>query len=221
MEPIKVLLVDDHALFRGGVSHLLQSQEEFEVVGEAQGGEEGLEKAKELMPDVVLMDVFMPGMGGFEATRRLKNILPYVKVVMLTVVEEEEALFEAIKSGAQGYLLKDIEPEDLFVMLKGVMRGEAPISRATAAKILGELARRSEPAHKEAQPQDKLTPREREILEYLAKGSTNKEIGTSLGISENTVKNHLKNILEKLHLRNRVEAAAYFLREGLGQGGHS
>jgi RNA polymerase sigma factor (sigma-70 family) len=214
MEPMKILLADDHNLFRSGVASLLGQQEDFEVVGEARNGEEALEKARELMPDVILMDIYMPGCTGLEATRRIKEVLPYAKIIILTVSEEDQTLFEAVKSGAHGYLLKKIEPDQLFSMIRGVFKGEAPISRATAAKILNEFAKQRsdeprEKAHKS------LTAREREVLMLLTQGSTNKEIASSLGISENTVKNHLRNILEKLHLENRVQAAAFAIREGL------
>ena len=217
MEAMRILLVDDHALFRSGVAGLLRQQAGFEVVGEAGDGAEALEKAREIMPDVILMDVFMPGMGGLEATRRIKAVLPYVKIVMLTISEEDKDVFEAVKSGAHGYLLKKIEPEAFIRTLRGVFRGEAPISRATAAKILAEFARQALRGPGDASPQGRLSPREQEVLELLTKGASNKEIASSLGISNNTVKNHLKNILEKLHLENRVQAAAYALREGLAR----
>ncbi|MEE9229638.1 MAG: response regulator transcription factor [Acidobacteriota bacterium] len=216
MDVIKVLLVDDHALFRSGVAGLLAEQPGFEVVGEAADGKEALQKATELMPDIILMDVYMPGTGGLEATRNIKKELPYVKVVMLTVSEEDKDLFEAIKAGAQGYLLKKIDPKEFFRTLRAAFNGEAPMSRATAAKILGEFNRLASGNGKGNSPNNsKVSPREREVLELLTKGSTNKEIASSLYISENTVKNHLKNILEKLHLKNRVEAVTYALREGL------
>lgn len=215
MDVLKVLLVDDHALFRSGVATLLQRHEGFEVVGEARDGEEALAKAEELMPDVILMDIYMPRCDGLQATRRIKESLPYTKIVILTASDEDHTLFEAIKSGAHGYLLKNIEPQDLFDMLRGVSRGEAPISRATAAKILDELAKRRDQSPESDRPQDRLTQREREVLVLLTRGATNKEIANDLCISENTVKNHLRNILEKLHLENRVQAAAFALREGL------
>jgi len=214
MEPMRILLADDHTLFRSGLASLLSLQEDFEVVAEARNGEEALEKASELMPDVILMDIYMPVCTGLEATRRIKEVLPYTKIIILTVSEEDQTLFEAVKSGAHGYLLKKIEPEELFRMVRGVFKGEAPISRATAAKILNEFAKQGD----EEPPQkvyDSLTAREREVLELLTHGSTNKEIANSLSISENTVKNHLRNILEKLHLENRVQAVAFALREGL------
>jgi len=218
MEPIKALLVDDHVLFRKGVASALASQRDIEVVGEAANGEEALAKARELMPDVILMDISMPGMDGLEATRRIKAEVPHVKIIILTVAEEDKSLFEAIKSGAHGYLLKTIEPRPLMEALRGVFRGEAPISRVTASKILGEFARQSQRAgREEALPVGRLSPREHEILERLTKGATNKEIAAALGISNHTVKNHLQNIMEKLHIQNRVQAVAYALQAGLGR----
>lgn len=215
MEAMRILLVDDHALFRAGVAGLLRQQVGFQVVGEAEDGEEALEKAKELMPDLILIDLYMPGMGGLEATRRIKEVLPSVKIVVLTVSEEDRDVFEAVKAGAHGYLLKKIESEAFFRTLRGVFRGEAPISRATATKILAEFARQTCRGAGDASPPGGLSPREQEVLEVLTRGATNKEIAASLGISGDTVKNHLKNILKKLHLGNRVQAAAYALREGL------
>jgi DNA-binding NarL/FixJ family response regulator len=213
--PIRVLLVDDHALFRRGIASIVAAERGFQVVGEAGNGLEALDRARELMPDVILMDIFMPGANGLEATRRIKEALPYVKIVMLTVSEEDQNLFEAIKSGAQGYLLKKIEPQELFAMLKGVVQGDAPISRAMAGKILGEFARQARRAAATPLPGADLSPREKEVLEQVTQGKSNKEIAAALAIAENTVKNHLKNILEKLHLENRVQAATFALREGL------
>ena len=218
MEPIKVLLVDDHALFRKGVANALALQRDIEVVGEASNGEEALAKARELMPDVILMDISMPACDGLEATRRIKAEIPYVKIIILTVAEQDESLFDAIKSGAHGYLLKTIEPRPLLEALRGVSRWEAPISRVTASKILKEFARRSQrSAPQEASPVGKLSPRESEILELLTKGTTNKEIAATLCISIHTVKNHLQNIMEKLHIQNRAQAVAYALEAGLGR----
>ena len=215
VEPMRVLLVDDHALFRKGLASLIDTLEDMEVVGEAGGGREALERARELMPDLILMDIQMPGWNGLKAARLIKEEMPYVKIVMLTISDKEEDLFEAIKNGAEGYLLKDIEPEELIGLLRGVYRGEAPISRQTAAAILGEFARLAQKETWVPIAGDGITPREREVLQLVAQGATNKKIASQLFIAENTVKNHLRNILAKLHLENRVQAAAYALREGL------
>ncbi len=218
MNTIRVLVADDHSLFRKGVAAALADYPDIQLVGEASDGQQAVTKARELNPHVVLMDISMPGMDGLEATRRIKAEHPDIKIVILTIAEEDQNLFEAIKSGAQGYLLKNVEPRELAEMLRGVFRGEAPISRATAAKILAEFARQAQGTTVGAQASGRLTRREREVLGLVASGSTNKEIATALGISPSTVKNHLQNILEKLHLDNRVQAAAFALREGLTSG---
>jgi len=213
MTPIRVLIADDHALFRRGVASLLAAEPDFEVVGEAVDGRQAVDMARELMPDVILMDISMPVLDGLEATRQIKAEIPYVRIVILTASDGERSLFEAVKSGAQGYLLKNIDPQALYGTLRGVVRGEAPISRMMAGRLLEEFARQ----HREPAPAlaGELTAREREVLEQVARGRSNKEIAAALAIAENTVKNHLKNILEKLHLENRVQAATYALREGL------
>lgn len=209
MEPIRVLLVDDHQLFRRGVASLLSGREDIEVVGEANNGAEAVERARELMPDVILMDIKMPRLDGIAATKQLKTEIPYVRIMMLTVSETDEDLFEAIKAGASGYLLKNVDPDYLIASVQQVQRGEVPIAPTMAAKILREL---TAPADTTVQA---LTGRERQVLELLAGGLANKEIAFQLKISENTVKNHLRNILEKLHLQNRVQAALYAVRMGL------
>jgi two-component system nitrate/nitrite response regulator NarL len=220
-EPLRIVLVDDHSLFRAGIASLLASRGGMEVVGEAQNGQEAVEAARNLKPDIVLMDVHMPKLDGIQATRLITAELPKVKVVMLTVSEQDKDLFEAVKNGAHGYLLKNLEPEELFDYLAGISRGEAPISRTMATRILSEFAsqaaksRTAEPT----EPSDVLTPREREVLKLVAAGSTNKEIASALTLTENTVKNHLRNILEKLHLENRTQAAAYALKRGMDDGG--
>src|SRR3990172_2399061 len=216
MTTMRVLLADDHPLFRKGLASLLSTEKGFKVVGEAQDGVEALNKAQDLKPDLVLMDIYMPGGNGLEATRRIKEALSSVKVVILTVSEEDKNLFEAIKCGAHGYLAKKIEPGELFEMLRGVSRGEAPISRSTAAKILKEFAEQASRGREEP-AEEKLSLKEREVLELVTRGLTNKEIGNKLGITENTVKNHLKNILDKLHLENRVQAATFALKKKINK----
>ena len=167
-----------------------------------------------MKPDIILMDIHMPNCDGIKATRLIKAELPNVRIVMLTVSDEDEDLFEAIKGGAQGYLLKNLRPEALFDMLRGTMQGEAPISPVMATKILGEFAQRTKKTEGVV-PTAALTGREREILALVVNGISNKEIAGRLFITEGTVKNHLHNILEKLHLENRVQAATYALREGI------
>jgi DNA-binding NarL/FixJ family response regulator len=215
MEPIRILLVDDHILFRKGIANLIASQDDLEVVGEAGDGREALKKARELMPDLILMDIALPEVSGREATRAIKDEMPYVKIVMLTVSERDSDLFEAIRSGADGYLLKDLEPEQLFKLCRGVFRGEAPLSPLMAAKILREFSSLAQAQLEAIGPANNITPREMEVLQLVVKGKTNKEIAESLCVTESTVKNHLRNILAKLHLKNRVQAAAYAVREGL------
>jgi DNA-binding NarL/FixJ family response regulator len=213
VEKKRILLADDHILFRKGLAQLLNSQPDFQVIGEAADGLEAREKARELMPDLILMDIDMPRCDGREATRLIKAELPYVVIVILTVSDDERDLFATIKNGAQGYLLKKIDPVDLFEQLRGLSRGEAALSRLMANKILREFAQK-EPALARNGDSD-LTGREQQVLRLVAQGLTNREIAANLVIAENTVKNHLRNILAKLHLENRVQAAAYAVREGL------
>jgi len=214
MKPIRLLLVDDHALFRKGLARLLEQEQGFAVVGEAQDGAEAFKKAEDLKPDLVLMDIHMPGSSGIQATRQIREVLPATKVVILTVSEEDKDLFEAIKYGAHGYLLKKVRPEALYETIRSVFRGEAAVSRATAAKILEEFARQARKPREENY-EEMLSVREQEVLRLLTEGRTNKEIGNRLAIAENTVKNHLKNILGKLHLDNRVQAATFALAKGI------
>jgi DNA-binding NarL/FixJ family response regulator len=215
MEPLRVLLVDDHILFRKGVASLLASHKDIEVVGEAGDGVEAVAKARETVPDVILMDLAMPKCSGLEATRLIKREMPHVKIIMLTVSDDDRDLFAAIKNGADGYLLKNLEPHQLFDMLEGVRRGEAPISGVLAAKILQEFRQPDQSLPRQSEANDKLTPREIEVLERVVEGATNKEIAEALVITENTVKIHLRNILEKLHVQNRIQAAVYAVRQGL------
>jgi DNA-binding NarL/FixJ family response regulator len=214
MKPIRVLVVDDHALFRKGVTSLLRPSEGFAVVGEAQDGREAIAKAQTTLPDVVLMDISMRGMDGLEATRRIKAAMPSTRIIILTVSEDDHSLFEALKAGAQGYLLKSVEPQELFRTLRGAVQGEAFVTPSMAPKILAEFTRQAQARPSSASAV--LSPREREVLELLTRGAVNKEIASALDISDNTVKNHLKSIMEKLHVENRVQAVAWALRKGLG-----
>ncbi|MDW7675632.1 MAG: response regulator transcription factor [Bacillota bacterium] len=214
MDKVKLLIVDDHALVRKGISSLLAEEDSVEVIGEAANGLEALDITKELMPDVILMDINMPECNGIEATKLIKKELPYVKIVMLTVYEDEQYLFEAVKSGAQGYLLKNLEPENLVASIMDLLKGEAPISPSMATKIINEYAHITA---RDSKTDNDLTRREREVLDMLSQGLTNKEIAKQLMISDNTVRNHIRNIFDKLHLENRVQAAAYALQVGLGK----
>jgi DNA-binding NarL/FixJ family response regulator len=214
MEPLRLLLVDDHMLFRKGLARLLSAQPDFEVVGEAADGLEGVEQVQLLRPDVVLMDIRMPNCDGLEATRRIKTQMPSVRVVMLSVSDDEEDLVTAVRYGADGYLLKDLLPETLFQQLRGLVSGEAPLSRAMTGKLLRQLAQRSQPTLQPA-ASDVLSARECEVLTLVVDGCSNAEIAQELGIARNTVKNHLRSILAKLGARNRVQAAAYAVSQGL------
>jgi DNA-binding NarL/FixJ family response regulator len=200
-------------MFRKGLASLINSNTGMEVVGEAADGMEAVVLAQRLSPDVILMDIRMPGCNGLQATRLIKAQDPKARIIILTVSEEEDDLFEAIKSGAQGYVLKNMSPEALFEALEAVVRGEAPLSPAMGAKLLEEFKRLSQ-EHTVAGPL-LLSPRERQILEYIAAGAGNKEIANNLGIAPGTVKNHIHNILEKLHAQNRAQAVAQAIREGL------
>ena len=211
MEPWRLLLVDDHALFREGLASLFAYQDDFVVVGEASNGVTALAQVAALGPDIILMDIDMPGEDGITTTRKLKSEFPDVTVVMLTVHDATDKLLEAIKAGAQGYLVKNIRTAELLEQLRGLRRGEAAITRRMAARILEEF-QRGQPTPVESASD--LTARELEVLELVADRLSNKEIAARLVISEHTVKNHLKNILAKLHLRSRREAADYGLARG-------
>ncbi len=210
---MKVLLADDHALFRDGIRSLLEARG-VDIVGEAENGRLAVELAQRLQPDIVLMDLDMPELNGLAATRLISAETPDVKVVMLTASEEDADLFEAIKSGAQGYLLKNLKVDELMGMLESVLHDEPALSPALARKLLGEFAKPSPTRHDRAS--DDLTDREREVLELLVHGVTsNRELAERLIVTENTVKYHLRNILSKLHLQNRAQVVAYTLNHRL------
>jgi|SRR5690606_25566712 len=213
---IRVLICDDHALFRRGLTMVLGSEDGIEVVGEAEDGADALAKAEELVPDVILMDVRMPRVTGIEATRAIAEAVPTTKILMLTVSDEEDDLYEAIKAGATGYLLKEISIEEVAGAVRAVVNGQSLISPSMASKLLTEFTNLSKQAHeRQSVPSPRLTDRELEVLRLVAKGMTNKDIAAELYISENTVKNHVRNILEKLHLHSRMEAVMYAVREKL------
>lgn len=212
---LKILLVDDHHLVRKGIKALLVDHEDLEVVGEAADGQEAIELNRKLHPDVILMDVRMPVCDGIEATRLIREEFPEAKILMLTVSEDDHHLFEAIRQGAQGYLLKNVEPAELAAAVRGMARGEAPISPSLARKIINGFAKSASGRTSDLQLAEELTVREREVLRMVAKGSTNREIAGKLFISENTVKNHLRNIMDKLHCKNRAQAVAFGLRTGI------
>jgi DNA-binding NarL/FixJ family response regulator len=220
---LRVLLVDDHSLFLEGLHNLLRAGG-YQVVGAAHDGMEALQLARSLRPDVILMDIRMPGCDGLTATRLIQAEMPECKIVMLTTSAEDADLFEALKSGASGYLLKNLEPNQLFDYLSGLARGEAPLSRELSARLLREFVHQAAAlgqrasaglAGEAADPE--LTPRQREVLVLVADGLTYKEVGAALHISENTVKYHMGEVLRRLHLKNREQVVAYARRTGLAR----
>ena len=216
MSAEKFLLVDDNTLLRASLAKLIGLWRKDAIIEEASNGQEALEKARRLRPGIILMDIRMPDCDGIEATRLIKAELPETKVIMLTVSEQEEDLFEAISSGAHGYLLKNVRPEELFEMLEGALRGEAVIAPAMAQRILKAFVSQ---AHRRATlsgAQAEISPREMEVLELASQGASNKEIADRLFVSVGTVKNHIHNILEKLHLKNRAQIAAYARMRKIG-----
>ena len=212
---MRILIADDHSLFRDGLRSLLQA-EGHDVIGEAKNGNEAVALARELKPDVVLLDLQMPELDGIGATKLIVGAMPEMKVVILTASEEESKLFDAIKSGAQGYLLKNLEAEEFFDMLERAQRGEPALTPALARKLLQEFAKPAEATAPASTSPDDLTAREREVLELMVEGVTsNRKLAKRLGLSENTVKFHVRNILDKLRLHNRAEVVSYALRHGI------
>lgn len=212
MEEIRVLIVDDHPMALEGMKDILEDDDAFHIIGEAMTGKEAIEKTESLMPDLILMDINLPDISGKEATRQIKAKFPYVKIVMVTVSDDIVDLFESIKYGAQGYLLKHVEHESWLPYLRAIMNDDSPIDQLIAKQMLKEFTEKNKKQHDE---QAVLSGREREILTWVAKGLTNKEISMQLGISEYTVKNHLKNLFQKLHLNNRVQLAKYAYEHGI------
>jgi len=218
MKKNRVLLVDDHALFREGLAVVISSQPDMEVVGNANDGLEAVIKAQELKPDLILMDIQMSTMDGLEATRQIKQMLPDTTIVVLTVRDDDEKLFEALKSGAQGYLLKDIRSHKMIEMLQSAMNGEAAITPSLAGRVLAEFRRmslRQAGDSGAAHEDNSLTERELEVLSLVAKGASDKEVAEKLFVSLNTVKTHIRNILAKLRVDSRREAAKLAQSKGL------
>ncbi len=213
-EPIRVLVVDDQELFRRGLTMLLAVEPGLEVVGEAGDGAEGVTLAESAAPDVILLDVRMPKKSGIEACLAIKESVPSAKIIMLTVSDEEADLYEAVKSGASGYLLKDSSIEEVAQAIRVVADGQSLISPSMAIKLIDEFKQMSRP-ERETGPALRLTERELDVLRLVAQGHSNKEIASRLFISENTVKNHVRNMLEKLQLHSRMEAVMYAVRENL------
>lgn len=211
---IRVFLCDDHTLFRQGIRKLLELEHDIEVVGEESNGQAMLENLKKTDPDVILMDIAMPGMNGVIATSKVKKILPQTRIIILTVYEDETHVFNAIKAGAMGYLLKDVSIDELVEAIHSVYKGEALIQPRIAAKVLKEFTMLDKRTMKEGDKfYNDLTEREKEVLRLIALGGSNKEIAQKLGITEKTVKNHISRIFQTLHVNNRTQAAIYALEQ--------
>jgi len=213
MDKISILIVDDHPVVREGLRAFLQLQEDMEVVGEAADGVEATEKIGELLPDVALIDLVMPRMDGITTIRQIKNLSPSTRILVLTSFSEDDKVFPAIKAGALGYLMKDTKPADLAESIRSVYRGQPSLHPQVARKLMDQIAPRGEEA------EERLTPREMEVIGLIARGHSNKEIAGALAISEKTVKAHVSNILQKLHLADRTQAALYAVREKIANGG--
>ena len=211
MQPFRILIVDDHAHAREGIRDILEEYEDFIIVGEGTNGQEAIELTEKLMPDIVLMDIGMPVMDGLEATKQIKLQFPYVKIVVITVSDDITDLFDALKKGAQGYLLKNLQSEVWYDYLRAFALDEVPMSKEIAFQILKEFPQETSIT----KPDTPLSARELEVLQLVAKGLSNRDISAHLFISEHTVKSHLKNILSKLHLENRVQLTSYAFQNGL------
>ena len=216
MERIKVLIVDDHRVVREGLSAILKNKENLDVVGEAQDGQEAVEHARTLDPDVVLMDVSMPRMGGVEATRIIKREFPHIGIIALTMYEEQQYIFDLVRAGATGYLLKDSDSAQIVKAIQSIYRGESLIHPSVASKILAEFSLLAQKKGKKGSwVEHDLTEREITVLRLVADGKTNKEIANALDLSEKTVKNHVRNIFHKLQVYDRTQAAILAIRKGL------
>ncbi|MGD9100793.1 MAG: response regulator transcription factor [Anaerolineae bacterium] len=216
MEPIRILIADDHTLFRDGLSALLNSVPDTEVVGEAATGEEAIAQAASLQPDVILMDIQMPGVNGIEATRRILHTSPHVGVIVVTMFEDDDSVFAAMRAGARGYVLKGADQDEMLRAIRAVARGEALFGAAIAKRLVNFFAAPRPVAPPQVFPE--LTNREREVLDLIAQGHNNTEIATCLVLSPKTVRNHVSNIFSKLQVADRAEAIIRARDAGLGQG---
>lgn len=208
------MIVDDHALFRSALASLLAEQPDMEVVAEAASGREAVQRAAEVLPDLIFMDINMADGDGLEATRAIRERCPHIPIFILTASDDDDLLFEAVRAGASGYLLKNMNPGAFVSEVRRQISGDSAISEDVAAKIVRAVAERQQSGAVESTDEE-FTDRELEVLRLVGRGLTNREIAGTLAIAENTVKNHLRNILQKLHLENRVQAAAYAIRHGL------
>jgi len=215
MDAISILIVDDHTLFRTGVRKMLEAEADMQVVGEAATGLEALEQARQLMPDVILMDIKMPGMDGIEATRQFTREMPHVGIIFCTMFEDDELVFAGLKAGGQGYILKDADPDTMLRAIRAVAHGECLLSPSVATKVMRQFAALPGDEPGTTALCDDLTEREIEVLTLVGQGLSNKEIAGQLVISEKTVKNHISNIFSKLHICDRTQAALYAIRKGL------
>lgn len=213
---VRILLADDHALFRQGLRSLLEAEPDFRVMGEAKDGREALRHALEAHPDIVLMDIQMPGLDGVQATKEVLSEWPQAKIIMLTMYRQDSYVFEAVKAGARGYMLKDTDAKELVEAIRQVYQGEVLLDAEIAEKIIQDFKAKAESSPK---PHAELADREVQILRLVAQGYTNLEIAAELQLSEKTVRNRLSEIFQKLHLNNRTQAALYALREGLAESG--
>ena len=216
MERIKVLIADDHRVVREGLAAILKTKENIVVVGEAQDGQEAIEKATTLLPDVILMDVSMPRMSGIEATRQIKREFPHIGIIALTMYDEQQYIFDLVRAGATGYLLKDTDSTQIVAGIRAIYRGESLIHPSVASKILAEFSLLAQKKGKKPSWADHdLSEREITVLKLVAEGKTNKEIANVLDLSEKTVKNHVRNIFHKLQVYDRTQAAILAIRKGL------
>jgi len=213
-DPTRIIIADDHPLFREGVAHTLNSEDDLEIVGQANSEEETMQLITELLPDVVLLDITMPGKGGISIAKILSTTFPVVKIIMLTASEDEDDVLNALKAGARGYIVKGVHANELAKAVRTVVNGETYISPSIASSLLLELTKPQEP-----HPLSELTDREKEILSLVAEGLTNREIGAQIHLAEKTIKHYMTNILQKLHVRSRVEAALIMQKQKIDQKG--